>query len=77
MRIHGLPKEFWVVTRPTPASVLEDILFQCTFGGLMRQALGGLTEDEIVGVYADEDKAKEAAAKLLGERGGGGRLRRT
>jgi hypothetical protein len=77
MKIHGMPETFWVVTRPTENSELVDICFECGFAGLMRQVLGGLTEDEIVGVYADEEQAKEAAAKLLGERGGGGRLRRT
>ena len=77
MKIHGLPEKFWVVTRPSEVSELVDILFPCTFERLLLQGRGGLTEDEIVGVYADEDEAKEAAAKLLGERGCGGRLRRT
>ena len=73
MKISGLPERFWVVTRPSEVSELVDILFPCTFERLLLQGRGGLTEDEIVGIYADEDKAKEAAAKLLGERGGGGR----
>ena len=68
-----MPETFWVVTQPSPVSVLEDICFPCTFGRLMLQVRGGLTEDDIVGVYADEDEAKGAAAKLLGEHGSSGR----
>ncbi len=54
MKIHGLPEEFWVVTRPTEFSTSEDICFPCTFTRLMNQVRGGLNEDEIVGIYADE-----------------------
>jgi hypothetical protein len=33
----------------------------------MRQARGGLNEDDIVGIYADETEARQAAGRLLGE----------
>ena len=61
MLIHGLPEKFWVVTKPSPVSGLEDILFPCDFGRLMLQVRGGLQEDEIVGIFADEDEARLAA----------------
>ena len=67
MNIHGMPEQFWVVTQPSPVSGLEDILFPCSFGRLMKQVRGGLHEDEIAGVYADEDEAKNEALRLLGK----------
>jgi hypothetical protein len=67
MLIQGLPETFWVVTRPTKVSTLVDILFPCTFSQLMNQVRGGLHEDEIVGIYADEDEAMLTARELLGE----------
>jgi len=67
MKIYGMPERFWVVTRPTPASEMADVCFACTVEGLMRQARGGLKEDDIVGVYADEAEARKAAGRLLGE----------
>ena len=73
MKIHGMPETFWVVTKPSAVSELEDILFACTFGRLLLQGRGGLAEDDIVGVYADEGKARQEATRLLGERGGSGR----
>ena len=66
MKIHGLPDQFWVVTRPSEFSTSEDILFPCTFDRLMLQARGGLQEDEIVGIFADEDEARRAAATAAG-----------
>ena len=65
MQLHGLPELFWVVTKPSPVSELGDICFQCTYGQLMRQTLGGLHEDDIIAIYADETEAKEQAKALL------------
>jgi hypothetical protein len=67
MLIHGLPEKFWVVTKPSPVSGLEDILFPCTFERLMLQVQGGLQGDEILGIYADEDEARLAGMELLGD----------
>jgi hypothetical protein len=66
MKTHGLPETFWIVLKPSPVSTLEDICFPCTFSRLMNQVRGGLQEDEIVGIYADETEARQAAARLLG-----------
>src|SRR5208282_3543436 len=66
MRIHGLSNTFWVVTRPNRVSELGDICFACTFKQLMNQSRGGLHEQDIVGVYADEAEARQLAMKLLG-----------
>jgi len=66
LKVTGLPETFWVVTHPSEVSTVCDICFTCTHEGLMRQALGGLKEDEIVGIYADEGEARKAAAELLG-----------
>ena len=67
MDIHGLPETFWVVTKPSPVSVMGDICFPCTYERLLIQGRGGLHEDDIVGVFADETEAKKAAAGLLDE----------
>jgi hypothetical protein len=67
VKINGLPEKFWVVTKPSPFSTLEDILFPCTFERLMLQVRGGLNEKEIVGIYADETEAQRATARLLGD----------
>ena len=67
MEVHGMPEQFWVVTKPSPVSEPEDICFACTFGGLMNQFRGGLHEDEIVAIHADEGEARQAALRLLGK----------
>jgi len=67
MNVHGLPEEFWIVTKPSPLSTMEDVCFSCSFQRLMLQARGGLSEDEIVGVFADEGEARRSAATLLGK----------
>ena len=38
MKIHGLPEQFWVVTRPSEFSTSDDILFRHRLAG--RIALG-------------------------------------
>jgi hypothetical protein len=67
MKINGMPEQFWVVTRPSKVSQLCDICFACTFERLLLQGRGGLHENEIMGIYADEDEAEEEAMRLLGE----------
>ena len=67
MKIEGLPEKFWVVTKPSPVSTLTDVCFACTFPELMNQVRGGLKEDDIVGIYEDEDDARLAARELLGD----------
>ena len=67
MRIHGLSSTFWVVTKPSRVSELGDICFACTFRQLMTQTRGGLHEQDIVGVYADEAEARRMAMELLGK----------
>jgi hypothetical protein len=67
MKIEGMPDKFWVVTTASPFSEMCDICFPCTYAQLMRQALGGLQEHEIVGIYGDETEARREAARLLGD----------
>jgi hypothetical protein len=67
MKIEGMPDKFWLVLKPSPVSQLDDICFACTFERLMNQARGGLQEDEIAGIYANETEARKTAARLLGE----------
>ena len=67
MKIQGIPEQFWGVIKPSSVVELSDILFPCTFVGLMDRVRGELHEDEIAGMFADEDEAKEAAMRLLGK----------
>ena len=66
MKTFGLPDQFWIVLKPSPVSTVEDICFACTFSRLINQVRGGLQEDEIVAIYADETEGRQAAARLLG-----------
>jgi hypothetical protein len=66
MKTYGMPEKFWVVTKPSPVSELADVCFPCTFERLLLQGRGGLDEDDIVSVHADENEAKKAAMRLLG-----------
>ncbi len=66
MKVHGMPEKFWVVLKPNPFSELVDVCFACTFDRLLLQGRGGLDEDDIASVHADENEAKTAAMRLLG-----------
>lgn len=68
MKNSGMPRQFWVVTQPTRASELGDILFSCDFKRFALQIRGGLDVEEIYGIYADEQKATEDARRLLANR---------
>jgi hypothetical protein len=57
--------KFWVVTAPSDVSELGDILFEIDVPGMMRQALGGLKDDRILGIYKDKSAAAAHANKLL------------
>ena len=56
---------FWVVTKPTPASVLADICWETTAVGLVLSGRGGLDPDSIVGSFDSSEEAEhEANAEL-------------
>ena len=59
---------FWIVTKATPVSTINDIAFLTDIPGLMKQARGGLDEDEIVLVTFDAQEANEAARAELDRR---------
>ena len=65
MKLHGLPEWFWVVTVPTLYSSIGDICFRCDFRQFALQVKGGLDENSIVGIYADEAPAQAEAKRLL------------
>jgi hypothetical protein len=65
MKVIGLPERFWVVTTPTTVSTVGDICFSCTFEQFALQVRGGLHEENIVGMYADEEEATATAKRLL------------
>ena len=65
MKLQGLPEWFWVVTVPTLYSSIGDICFRCDFRQFALQVRGGLNENSIVGIYADEAPAQVEAKRLL------------
>lgn len=65
MKTQGLPEWFWVVTVPTPYSSVGDICFRCDLRQFAQQVRGGLDENTIFGVYADEPNARAEAERLI------------
>jgi hypothetical protein len=65
MKFQGIPEWFWVVTVPTHHSTIGDICFRCNFRQFALQVRGGLNEDSIAGIYADEAIAEAEAKRLL------------
>lgn len=59
---------FWIVTKPTNRSVLIDICFKSDWKGMQLQFLGGLTFDQIHGIFTDEAEAIRTAGELLASR---------
>ena len=51
----------WVVIRSTPESTINDILTPCTMRSLRLMFLGGLSHEDIVGVYTDKEEAEDVA----------------
>jgi hypothetical protein len=58
-------KSFWVVTKPSKLSVIEDICFKANIRYMQNQFLGGLKSSEIIGIYQFATEAKEKAQKAL------------
>lgn len=56
---------FWVVTRPSEISTMEDILFESNVLHFANQIRGGLYEEEVIGLYKDESKAVKTADQLI------------
>lgn len=65
MKLQGIPEWFWVVTVPTLYSSIGDICFRCDFRQFALQVRGGLDENTIFGIYADESIAQAEAKRLL------------
>ena len=57
--------KFWVVTKATKVSTLADIMFEIDPIGLARQFLGGLKEEEVLGIYKKKGTAKRHADQEL------------
>lgn len=65
MLVKGLPDKFWLVVSPLPNSTLNDICFDCDFRRFALQIAGGLDEETIVAVFAEQQPAVELAERLL------------
>ncbi len=65
MKLQGIPDCFWIVTVPTPYSSIGDICVRSDFRQFALRVKGGLDENTICGVYADEAIARAEAKRLL------------
>ncbi len=63
--INEVVNVFWVVTRPSRSSTLQDIIFECDLEGLSNNFAGGLKPDDIIGVWTTEDSAMVVAEELF------------
>ena len=66
--MNKLHTNFWVVTKPTRLSVMEDICFESNFAGMELQYAGGLKYEDIYGIYDTEIEAVKSADTLLARR---------
>ena len=57
--------KFWVVTKASRKSQIDDILFETDVIGMRMQFLGGLSAVDIVGFYKDENRARKVAEDEL------------
>lgn len=60
---------FWVVEIPTLNSTIDDIIFECKdVAYYANQVRGGMSENNVKGIFKNEAKAKKMGEKLLAER---------
>ena len=60
---------FWVTEMPTLSSTIDDIVFECKdIAYFANQVKGGLSVNDIAGVFKNEAKAKKLGEKLLTDR---------
>ena len=64
----GPRDKFWVVTDPTPESILVDILFAASLTDLLMQFKGGLTLAENPTLLTDRAEAETEALRRLDSR---------
>ena len=57
--------KFWVVTYPTPNSLIQDICFESDVVYFANQMRGGLEMEEVYGFYKNESDAIAKAKELL------------
>ncbi len=57
--------KFWIVTRPTNTSILQDIAFETDVVRLALQMKGGLGPGEIEAAFTEQREAETLAEELL------------
>ena len=65
VEIVGMPPHFWLVTKPTPTSQVEDVCTKCSFKRLAHMLKNGLLLEDIVGFYARKGAAIKRAQALV------------
>jgi hypothetical protein len=66
----GPKDKFWVVTDPSPLSVLGDVLFAASLTDLLLQFRGGLTLDQNPTLFTERAEAEAEATARLRKRDG-------
>ena len=59
---------FWVVTKPTGLSTIQDIYFEADVPYMMNQCRGGLNENQIHAIYRTQAEAEHQAKYLISKR---------
>jgi len=57
--------KFWVVTKPSEVSHLQDIFWASSIFEFVHALKAGLKSEEVVGLFKDENQAKKTAQELL------------
>lgn len=58
-------EKFWIVTKPSYTSEVEDICFEADSKTLALQFRGGLKEDDIHALFTTRDEAEKEAGRIL------------
>ena len=59
---------FWITEKPTLSSTINDIVFECKdIAYFANQVRGGLSPNNVAGVFKNEAKAKKLGEKLLAD----------
>lgn len=66
--IRGEILSFWVVTKPTEHSMLDDCCFANEPKAIGYQFAGGLKPVDVVGFYFDKETAEGVAKELIANR---------
>ena len=65
LKVFGMPKKFWVVTKPTADQELEDCCVEMSFADFTEKVKSGLEQSSILGLFKRKGDAESMAKKAL------------